>query len=464
MAKKKKKKKKKKKLKKLSKKDLRLRRVKQAKQIKKLKKQRAKAKTPARKKQLGKQIKKKQQQRLKAGEVIERKKKAAKAVPGKQSLDQFYSSDSFKTLSPEQQQMLKEYVGAMDPASAKKFTELSKVEKKQIRKEVKDAYAKKYKKQRKRLDKDYEESLALDIQQLEREQENAATDLEEALANNDTYTAEQVRYYQRTLSDSLAQAKDDYEIEATRKNAYLATRLAEIREDMELGLGRISEDEAMTLKSLEHDYGQQLDALQTNMAQRGLAFSGIRTEAEAEESEEYQDLVTTASRAAQREREDIETESARQEYYESTSVAQDIEDALRRYGYSASDAIQASEQFLGTSGTTGLIGEDLQQYLIGEQTGALYKGQEDYEKEAQRTYQRGMESALDLFVGQYGTKKYKEKFGGRDLGLDYEPLKGIKGQYTKEYRRGRADIKEQRAADEALARQQLRGYKYLSRI
>lgn len=434
------------KLKNVSTKDLTNRQSGKANQIAQLEKEKKQADTKAEKKAIQKQIDKKQENLTKISKAID--KKTNQTAPEQtrsqqeyqQKINDFYASNRFQNLSPEQQQVVKQAVDNfyVDPTTL----QLTKKQKQQAATDALNAAMKQFKGDRKKLRLDHEEALRADIGTLEQ-----AIEYQKSIGGDAALIAT------RQLTDALEEAKSRYEIVAERKNQYLQTQLDDIQKKLDTAVGRANEDEIIQLRQLQRNYTTNLRDVQNNMAQRGLAFSGIRAQAEEDLSQNYNDTVTTAQLVAQRQREDAQRESEINTRDINTVTQQELQDLLYSYGVDQRNAIQGAEAILGTEKTQGLVGD---QYSIGGQNPNQYiigglKGAIDQNKQ-------GINNQLFAFEQKYGTDAFNKQFG--TTYPDYTPIGGLKGTETIGYNRAKKQLKQDKLYNK-ITGTQLNKNKYL---
>ena len=116
--------------------------------------------------------------------------------------------------------------------------------------------------------------------------------IDEATLQSNPYFAEQLRMikdeFQRTigtLSDDLAS------VERT-----IATHKAQIEEDLEYNKDQITVEQQAELSRREKEYKVQLDSTREQMAQKGLSFSSIRTQAEEKLGVAQKDIIESTER------------------------------------------------------------------------------------------------------------------------------------------------------------------------
>jgi len=401
----------------------------------------AKQKKLVAKRELAKGKKPKKYKRAKAKAKLVRKeikKRQAKVfdISGgyNQTLKDIKASSEWGQLNQMQKDSYEEILNAFTPAELKKAN-ISGVEKKLINKRVKE-FGKLYGKRGKQLTKDHEEALRGDIDDLNRELQYANEDLQKALTEGNTYDAEKLKAYQRTLNDTMGELKTEYAAAAQEKKDYLDNQLKNMQQTLERRLGETTEAEMAELRTLERDYTYKLDDLQNNMANQGLAFSGDRVVEEEYLGESTAELKATAQREAEFARQETEQEyGAEAQSWESRMAMDEIERLTREHGYSMSDAIQLAEEQFGTSGVSAIVSAEEQQYLVGGQTGELYKQQAEREYQAQTEYDRSTAEAGAGFEQEYGTDEFSQAFSS-----GYGSYQGTYDQETLPGRGSESDI------------------------
>jgi len=261
------------------------------------------------------------------------------------ALNKLYNSPEFKNLSPANQQLIRSTADLYDPAELKNLT-LSKKEVQLIQAQAIQKAAESYGISLDSFKMDNEQVLAKDLDKIQ-----ALIDIEVQRP-----ASEQRNQSIRELTDALNDAKSQYEIAANNKNQWLQTQLGDIQYELETSIGRADEDKIIKLKGLERTYNQNLRAVQDNMSQRGLAFSGIRARAEQEEAEAYEDSRTTAQIEADRKVADAQRKAMEDTRDYTTLTEQEKAELLNTYNVNARTAIQGAESVIGTEATKGIIG------------------------------------------------------------------------------------------------------------
>lgn len=375
-------------------------------------------------------------------------------------LQELYGSDRFQMQSPEMQKIIR---ATIENYSVDDLQNL-KIGKKQAQLITKQAIAaakKEYGYTKQQLDRTHEEALSQDVSNIER----AIANQKEQLANDDAQTAEQRTRLIQDLQTSLEQAKSDYEIEANRQNEWLQNQLSDISKELDIATGRADEDKILELRALQRNYNATLRSTQNNMAMRGLAFSGIRAQAEDELSSEYEDSMTTAQLIAARKAEDaqIAAEKAQREATDVTN--QTIQNLLKTYGRTQQGNIRDTESVLGTSAVSEVLGSQynisgaspVNDYLYGGLLGTATNQQSATNLAAKQAMQQN----YALFEQQYGTQALK------DLGYDssvYTSPGSIRGTVETQYAKDLKAAKEQRAINKKTTQQTLRQKALLAKM
>lgn len=102
----------------------------------------------------------------------------------------------------------------------------------------------------------------------------------------------------------LSQAQQELE-------PYYGQLFQQAQTDIQQGFGQIAEDVQAGERKLESQYGQQLQGLQENLAQRGLTFSTIRGTQEQNLAEQTQRAIESGRREAERRALELGTEGER---------------------------------------------------------------------------------------------------------------------------------------------------------
>lgn len=306
------------------------------------------------------------------------------------ALNKLYNSPEFQNLSTANKQLLKSTISMYDPADLKDLT-LSKKEVQLIQAQAIQKAAETY-------------GISLDAFKMDNEQ-TLAQDLDKIQALIDVEVqrpaSEQRNQSIKTLTDALALAKSDYEIAAQRKNEWLQTQLADVQYELNTSIGRADEDKIIKLKSLERTFNQNLRAVQDNMSQRGLAFSGIRARAEKEEEAAYEDSRTTAQIEADRQKADAQRLAMEKTRDYTTLTEQEKSDLLDKYNVTARTAAQNAEAVIGTEATKGIVSAqptiagatDINSTLVGDTQGTYARASREASQE-QAAGQAALEDTL----------------------------------------------------------------------
>jgi len=402
MAKKKDKDKPKKKLKDLSKKDLVTRKAGKDTKIQNLKEQKKEADTPKEKKNIQKKIDKVEKRSEKISNVLD--KKVYEAPDEQTLLDKIYNSDGFKMLSPANQQLIRTAVDSFTPEQLQNF-KLSPKRLNLISQEAKQAVQDEYNYTTQQFDQDAEQTLRNDTAFLQRS-------LEEAESNPQKTDDDIIAI--RNLKDALAEATKQYQEAADFKNTYLQNQLADIDKKLNTDISRANEDEIIKLRQYQRQYQTDLRGVQDNMAQRGLAISGIRMREETTTTDNYNDLTTTAQQEAQRIREDAETLADQSKRDLQLSTSFDLQDLLNQYSGQQKEAIQGAEGVLGTEKVSGILPEytgvgdaDLTSYQYGGVKGSYNTAYDTQKNDNFAAYEAkyGTSALINRFRGQLGTYK-----------------------------------------------------------
>lgn len=306
------------------------------------------------------------------------------------ALNKLYNSPEYQNLSTANKQLLKSTISLYDPADLKDLT-LSKKEVQLIQAQAIQKAAESY-------------GISLDAFKLDNEQ-TIAQDLDKIQALIDIEVqrpASEMRNETiRNLTDALNDAKSQYELAAQRKNEWLQTQLADVQYELNTSVGRADEDKLIKLKSLERTYNQNLRAVQDNMSQRGLAFSGIRARAENEEAASYEDSRTTAQIEADRQKADAQRIAMEKTRDYTTLTEQEKADLLNTYNINTRGTIQGAESVIGTEAVKGIVGQqpavaggiNFNANLIGDTEGTYARAAREASQE-QAASQNALEDTL----------------------------------------------------------------------
>jgi len=194
----------------------------------------------------------------------------------------------------------------------------------------------------------------------------------------------------------------------------VSVKLADIDKKLNTDISRANEDEIIKLRQYQRQYQTDLRGVQDNMAQRGLAISGIRMREETTTTDNYNDLTTTAQQEAQRIREDAETLADQSKRDLQLSTSFDLQDLLNQYSGQQKEAIQGAEGVLGTEKVSGILPEytgvgdaDLTSYQYGGVKGSYNTAYDTQKNDNFAAYEAkyGTSALINRFRGQLGTYK-----------------------------------------------------------
>lgn len=309
-------------------------------------------------------------------------------------LNKLYNSPEYKNLSPANKQMLKSAIDLHDPADLKNLT-LTKQEIANIHAQEVQKAAETYGISLDQFKMDNEQTIAQDLDKIQ-----ALIDVEVQRP-----ASEQRNQSIKTLTDALTQAKSDYEVAANNKNTWLQNQLADVQYQLSTSVGRADEDKIIKLKNLERTYNTNLRAVQDNMSQRGLAFSGIRARAENEETAAYEDSRTTAQIEADRLKADAQRLAMENTRDYTTQTEQEKADLLNTYNVTARTSAQNAEAVIGTDAVKGIVAAqptvagaaDINSTLVGDTEGTYAR--------ASREAAQGQAATQAAFVDQATANK-----------------------------------------------------------
>lgn len=431
--------------------DLTKRKDKTKKQIAALKEKARNTSDPEKKKEIKQQIEQKDISRKKIKKNIDKKRyKNPKGTRGEQ-LDRIYNSPAFTTLSPANQQLIRGVVDSYDTDKLQS-TRLSPKRIAAIEADARQAAKKIYKGSKKEFDQDYEEALHANTVTLERLIAEQTKRLQEDIRGKDNLNADRRIAAIENMKTALAESKARYEVESKRKNEYLAEQLGFVRDELNKQTSRADEDKIMQLRALERSYKKNLRSVQDNMAQRGLAFSGIRIQEENELGEEYEDNRTTAEIERDRRIEDAQKQAEERDAGLDVTRSE-IEDLLFTYGVDQRNAVRSTESIIGTSETQDVISSGQYGIQGGNPNDYLYKGMRGSlnieDDERRRAYQDSINANLEAYEQKYGTKLLKENLSGSMKATEdykgYTPIGKLSGTTTTAYNRDIEQLKDDRS-------------------
>lgn len=289
-------------------------------------------------------------------------------------LNKLYNSLEYKNLSPANKQLLKSTIDLHDPAKLKNLS-LTKQEVANIHAQEVQKSAETYGISLDQFKMDNEQTIAQDLDKIQ-----ALIDVEVQRP-----ASEQRNQSIKTLTDALTQAKSDYEVAANNKNTWLQNQLADVQFALNNSVGRADEDKIIKLKSLERTCNTNLRAVQDNMSQRGLAFSGIRARAENDETASYEDSRTTAQIEADRLKADAQRKAMEDTRDYTTQTEQEKADLLNTYNVTARTSAQNAEAVIGTDAVKGIVAAqptiagatDINSTLVGDTEGTYARASRD---------------------------------------------------------------------------------------
>ena len=132
--------------------------------------------------------------------------------------------------------------------------------------------------------------------------------LKEAYEYADPYYKQQMKIAEDSVNTAISGVKKDY----TETEADLIKRINEISQDLEYNSGELDLEQQKDIAREKARLENELDGTRNTMAMRGLAFSGLRTEAEKQLNDESQDILGSSAREYDRQVRDLKTTSARQ--------------------------------------------------------------------------------------------------------------------------------------------------------
>lgn len=165
-----------------------------------------------------------------------------------------------------------------------------------------------------------------------------------------------VEINQQTLNDYLTQAKSELA-------PYYNQLFSQGKQDVTTGMGQINEDLAASERSLEKNYGRQLEGVQSDAANRGLTFSSIRNTNERTLADTTQEAIEAGRREAQRRALSLGTAAERQLGSSNLPDLATTSDAptpiLNRPGVgSFAKPVTSRSLFAPVGGTTGTLQQD----------------------------------------------------------------------------------------------------------
>lgn len=440
----------KKKLAGLSIKDLKERKDDRKEEIAALKKEVKNTSDEEKKKELQKEIEQKDTNRKKIKKVIDEKRYENPKGDRADQLDKIYNSDAFLTLSPANQQLIRGVVSSYSTEQLQS-TKLSKKRIASIEADARQAAKKTYEKSKKEFDQDYEETLHANTVTLERLIAEQTKRLEEDIRGKDNLNADRRIAAIENLKTALSESKARYEIESKRKNEYLTEQLGFVRDELNKQTVRADEDKIMQLRNLERSYKKNLRGVQDNMAQRGLAFSGMRIQEENELGQEYEDNRTTAEIERDRRIEDAQRQAEERDAG-LDMTRNEIEDLLFTYGVDQRNAVRSTESIIGTSETQDVIGGGEYGIQGSNPNEYLYKGMRGSlnieDDERRRAYQDSINANLQAYEQKYGTQILKDKLSNSMKATEdyegYTPIDNLSGTDTTGYNRDIQQLKNDR--------------------
>lgn len=397
--------------------------------------------------------------RLDIPEKVKTRKFQPLTVP-QETVEDILKSDEFGLLSPDVQELVKTIVDGFTPEQIRQI-KLTPQELNNIAEKAVNTLSPYYKRLKKELTQDYDLSLSQDIDTVNMELKYAQNDLKTALDNNDGYTAEQLKIYTQNLRQTKDQLDTEYNTYVTRKNEYLQKKIAETKQDLSTGLGRITDDEARSLRQQERQYTKQLDDLQTGARLRGMTFSSKRFGDEADLETEYVEGKNMTKEQARRQVQDISTQAERLigtknlqdvagaqltggvEGDLNTATAQDIADIANKYNIDMRSALQLAEQQIGTGGVQSALGAGYNSQLYGGLEGDVNRTNRTSRDSAISGYQQSVEGKGLQFAQKYNDNRMNKAFGS-----NFGALAGIYGGYTPEDQRGTATLAYNRSKDQ----------------
>lgn len=183
--------------------------------------------------------------------------------------------------------------------------------------------------------------------------QNLTNALQEALKVADPYTKEQIRIVQDQLSRGISSIQEDTQTEIERRQQ----RIQQINEDLTFNKDQLSLEQQSELAQELRDQKQQLETLQQNMSESGLAFSSPRKSQESDLLATQQGVRESTARKYARLNREQDVTAARniQELQQGIS---DIETNSKR---NLTTAVRNAESEIGTvnlptlpSGVSGL--------------------------------------------------------------------------------------------------------------
>lgn len=197
--------------------------------------------------------------------------------------------------------------------------------------------------------------------------------LDDAIGLADPFFREQIRLVQDELSRSLVSTKE----EAASQIGQLQTRINQLNEDLTFNREQLTLEEQAALAQQLRQNKSDLQNLQTQFAEAGLAFSSPRQEAEKELAASQMEVAEARRRQTGRSLRELETGTLRS----IQDAAAQIADVTRRGGEQTIAAVRRGESVLGSEGLpegtgvtplgsiTGSIAEQRQAAILGlEQT------------------------------------------------------------------------------------------------